>query len=285
MILMDASSIIISTIMAQSKTFEAEPELVRHTVFNMIRRYNLEHRDEYGQLVICFDNTDNWRKDTYPQYKANRKKGRDESDMNWKAIFEIIGQTKQELKEYSPYRCIEIARCEADDIIGVLCEKQMSPEPILIISPDKDFIQLQKYPNVKQYSNTQKKWVTPDIDPVTDLEIKILTGDKGDGVPNVLSNDNQLVEGTRSEVLSKKKKEALLENPEALGTSVARNIIRNRNMIDLTRVPDNLKEQIVEAFEQKPKGSVMRLMTLFTKNRMKLMLESLTDFEVRENNK
>jgi len=281
MILLDASSIFISSIMAQIDTFDREPELIRHTIFNIIRRYNLEHRDQYGEMIICFDSKGNWRKDTFPHYKANRKKGRSESEHNWEAIFGLIDTTKKELREYSPFRTIEVERCEADDIIGTLCAKQMTPEPILIISPDKDFVQLQKYPNVKQYSNTQKKWVEPDEDAETDLAIKILTGDKGDGVPNVLSDDLTLVEDRRQGVLSNKKKQALLENPESLGTTIARNIIRNRQMIDLTYVPTELQDEIMEKFEKKPGGSIMRLMTLFTKNQMKLMIESLGDFEVR----
>lgn len=285
MILVDASSIFVSSIMAQIKTFDEQPELVRHTIFNIIRRFNLEHREEYGEMVLCFDSKNNWRKDAFPQYKANRKKNRDSSDHDWKAIFDFINKTTEEIKEYSPFRCVEVDRCEADDIIGTLCEKHMNPEPILIVSPDKDFVQLQRYPNVRQYSNIQKKWVEPEVDAMTDLANKVLSGDTGDGVPNVLSDDNVLVESRRQTVLSKKKRETLLENPEGLGTTVARQIIRNRDMIDLTRTPADLKEQILEAFEQKPKGSIMRLMTLFTKNQMKLMIESLGDFEVRYLNK
>ena len=285
MILLDASSIFISSIMAQIDTFDEQPELIRHTIFNIIRRYNTEYRAEYGEMVICFDSKNNWRKRTFPQYKANRKKGREESSHDWKTIFDIIDQTKQELREYSPFRTIEVEHCEADDIIAVLCEKSNTPEPILIISPDKDFVQLQRYPQVKQYSNTQKKWVLPEVDALTDLSNKVLSGDTGDGVPNVLSDDLTLVENRRQGVLSKKKREALLENPESLGTTSARQIIRNRDMIDLTRVPEDLKEQIIESSKNKPGGSVMRLMTLFTKNKMKLLIESLQDFEVYKINK
>lgn len=285
MILLDASSIFVSSIMAQIKTFDEQPELIRHTIFNIIRRFNHEYRDTYGEMIVCFDSKNNWRKETFPQYKANRKKNRDDSAHDWQAIFGLIDQTKKELIEYSPYRCVEVDHCEADDIIAVLCEKQMSPEPILIVSPDKDFVQLQRYPNVKQYSNLQKKWVEPDVDALTDLANKVLSGDTGDGVPNVLSDDNTLIDGRRQAVLSKKKRETLLENPEGLGTTVARQIIRNRDMIDLTRVPENLKEQIIDEFGKKPSGSIMRLMTLFTKNQMKLMIESLGDFEVRYLNK
>lgn len=283
MILMDFSSLIMSSIMVQIKDINGNPDLIRHMVFNMIRRYNLEHREEFGETIICFDSKNNWRKETFPEYKANRKKNREESDIDWNMIFDIIGQVKDELREYSPFRCLEVERCEADDIIGTICEKQMSPEPILIISPDRDFVQLQRYPNVRQFSNVQKKWVEPkEGTPLDDLALKILQGDSGDGVPNVLSDDTTLTEGRRQGVLSKKKKETLLEDPQALGTTVARQYIRNKRMIDLTSTPDDLKASIMEQFQQPAKGSIMRLMTLFTKNRMNLMMESLADFEVRK---
>ena len=284
MILVDFSSLIMSSIMVQIKDLNKNPDMIRHMVFNMVRRYNLEHRDEFGETVICFDSKNNWRKDTYPEYKANRKKDREESSIDWNLIFDTINTVKEEMREYSPYRCLEVERCEADDIIGTICEKQMSPEPILIVSPDLDFVQLQKYPNVRQYSNTQKKWVTPKSGSAEeDLALKILQGDKGDGVPNVLSDDLVLVEDRRQEVLSKKKKEALLESPEAFGTTVARQYIRNKRMIDLTSTPDDLQETIMSEFVKPANGSIMRLMTLFTKNRMKLMLECLPDYEVRNN--
>ena len=282
MILIDFSSLIMSSIMVQIKEINGNPDLIRHMVFNMIRRYNLEHREQFGETVLCFDSKNNWRKETFPEYKANRKKGREESDIDWSMIFDIIGQVKDELREYSPFKCLEIERCEADDIIGTICEKQMSPEPILIISPDRDFVQLQRYPNVRQFSNIQKKWVEPkEGTAMDDLALKILQGDSGDGVPNVLSDDTTLTEGRKQGVLSKKKKLMLLEDPQALGTTVARQYIRNKRMIDLTSTPDDLKASIMEQFQQPAKGSIMRLMTLFTKNRMNLMMESLADFEVK----
>ena len=272
-----------SSVAVQVDEMDGNPDLIRHMVFNMIRRYNLQFRDEYGETVLCFDSKNNWRKDTFPEYKANRKKNRKESKHDWNMIFEVIGQVKDDLKKYSPYRCVETERCEADDIIGTIVERNNTPEPILIISPDRDFVQLQRFGNVKQFSNIQKKWVEPKEDAAADLALKILQGDSGDGVPNVLSDDLTLTEGRRQGVLSKKKKEALLEDPQALGTSIARNYIRNKRMIDLSSTPDDLKDSIMTEFANPANGSISGLMTCFTKYRMKMMMESLPDFEVKTN--
>lgn len=283
MILLDFSSIAMSSIMVRINDFEDNTDLVRHQIFNMIRQYNSQFRGEFGEMVICMDHTNNWRKKTFPLYKANRKKMRDSSDRDWKKIFEMMDTVREEVINHSPFKCVRIEGCEADDVIGVIVEKHMNPSPILIISPDKDFIQLQKYPNVKQFSNIQKKWVVPEVSAVYDLELKVLKGDTGDGVPNVLTEDDALVtEGVRQEKMTKKVIEQLMKDPEALGTSTARRIIRNRNMIDLTRTPDELKEQILDAYSKNPKGSITSLMTIFTKNKMKMLLESLSDFEVNK---
>ena len=280
MILLDYSSIAMSSVMVRIKEFEDNVDLIRHQIFNTIRMYNQEFRDEYGKMVICMDAGGNWRRGVFPEYKASRRKGRDESEHDWDKIYQVMNEVRDEVMNKTPFTCVRIENCEADDIIGAICELNTSPEPILIISPDKDFVQLQRYPNVKQWSNLQKKWVTPDVDPITDLEVKVLRGDSGDGVPNVLSDDDSLIsEDKRQSPLSKKKVAALMEDPEALGTTIARRIIRNRNMIDLTRTPDEYKQESIRQLNAGPKGNIMSLMTLFTKHRMKLLAESLQDFE------
>ena len=268
--------------MVRVDDFQEQPELVRHQIFNIIRQYNEKFRDEFGEMVIAMDHTNVWRKKSFPYYKANRKKQRKESKHDWTAIFTMMNDVREEVEEYSPYRCVRIEGCEADDVIATIIEAKNDPSPTVIVSPDKDFVQLQKYPNVKQFSNIQKKWVVPDVDPVTDLEVKVLKGDMGDGIPNVMSEDDVLIEeSSRQTPLRKAKMDMLMQDPEALGTSIARRIIRNRDMIDLSRCPDYLKKEILEAFNKPARGSVNRLMTLFTKNQMKLLLESLQDFEIR----
>ena len=280
MILLDFSSVAMSAVMVQIKEYKDKPDMVRHTIYNIIRKYNLMFREEYGEMVVCVDSKINWRRKYFPEYKAVRRQQRKNDKHDWKAIFEIFYQTKEEMKDHSPFRVIEVEGCEADDVIGTICEYDKSGKPTVIVSPDKDFIQLQRYPNISQYSNLQKKWVKPDVDPLIDLNEKVMKGDTGDGVPNVLTEDQTLMKGERQTPLSRKKLEALLEDPEALGTSIARRVIRNRTLIDLQRTPQEYKDQIITKLTEPHEGSIMTLMTLFTKNRMRLMLESLNDFEI-----
>jgi len=281
-ILMDFSSVAMASVMVRLKEVENDLELVRGMIFNTIRKYNVMHRDQFGEMVIVFDSKSNWRRDYFPEYKASRRKNRKASDHDWKAIFQIIDEVRDDVVNRSPYKTILVENYEADDVIGAICALKEDFEPILILSPDHDFIQLHQYNNVKQYSNTQKKWVVCDDNPLSDLEVKVMKGDSGDGVPNVLSEDDALIcESKRQVPLTKKKLEMLREDPEALGTTVARRIIRNRTLIDLSRTPEEGKHESMKQFETSAKGSIMSLMTLFTKHSMSMMMSSLQDFEVK----
>ena len=53
---------------------------------------------------------------------------------------------------------------QPDDIIVTLVKYYHQHEDIMIVSGDKDFIQLQQYNNVKQYAPIQKQFVGEDID-------------------------------------------------------------------------------------------------------------------------
>jgi 5'-3' exonuclease len=208
MILMDFSGIAIATIAVNKVNDE---NILRHMILNSIRMYNKKFKPEYGQMILCCDGPNNWRKTYYPQYKANRKKSRDESGFDWQEAFRIMHLVKEEIKENFPYKVLHIDQCEADDIIGTLTENTQEfgqYEDVMIVSSDKDFLQLQQYSNVRQWSHMQKKELK-DTNPKVNLIEKILTGDSSDGVPNVLSHDDTFVNGERQVPLSKKKKEAI----------------------------------------------------------------------------
>jgi hypothetical protein len=200
MILLDYSQVVISNLMAHIGTkqqTELNEDVVRHMVLNSLRKYNFTYGKKYGDVVICCDDTNYWRKDFFPLYKSHRKKDREDSVHDWNAIFEIVNNLKQELRDHMPYIVLQISRAEADDIIGSLCEEfgsytKTDLEPILIISGDKDFTQLQKYANVYQFSPMTKKFMTTD-NPERFLREHIILGDTGDGIPNIFSDDDALV--------------------------------------------------------------------------------------------
>jgi len=141
------------------KKDEINEDLLRHMVLNSLRFYNTKFGIKYGRLVICCDSRHYWRKDVFKYYKAGRKKTRDKSPLNWNLIFETLNKLQDELVEYFPYQVINVNGAEADDLIGVVAKREKKNGPVLIISNDKDFIQLLDK-NVSLYRNISKElWI------------------------------------------------------------------------------------------------------------------------------
>lgn len=278
MILIDYNGIAIGNIIVQK--LQVEEGLIRHMILNSIRMYKQKFK-EYGEVVIVADAGGNWRKDLYPEYKASRKKNRDESSMDWDEIFRITNMVREEIEENLPYRVLHIWGCEADDAIAQIALETQEfgkYEEVMIVSADKDFAQLQMYPNIKQYSPMTKKFIKEE-NPRLFLQEHILSGDNGDGVPNVLSDDKVFVEKRRQEILSKKKKELLLEDPKALGDNVYRNYLRNKKMIDLTECPEVVKKEIINKYEsQSPEGKRKKVLPYLIQKNCKLLIESVQEF-------
>ena len=261
--------------MNNSKT--VDESMVRHMILNSIRMYRKEHHDEYGEVVLTWDSKHSWRRDYYPEYKAGRRKGREESDLNWDDIFGTLNKIRNEIKENFPYKYLEIFGAEADDIIGFLCEENRD-EKILIISGDKDFIQLQKYSNVTQWSPITKKQVNG-FDPTIYLKEHILKGDTSDGVPNVLSPDNTFTDGLRQRPLSRKKIQSwLVGGGSDWNDEVKRNFQRNLTLIDLSKTPEELKNQIRLEYNNASHGDRSKLLNYFMIYKLRELTDNIGDF-------
>ena len=286
MILIDLNQVAIANLMMQPGVANSVDEnLIRHMVLNSIRSYNVKFKEKYGEVVICADDRKYWRKDLFPYYKASRKKDRAESPYDWTMIFETLNKVREELKENFPYRVVQVDKTEADDIIGTLCHKygvelmNATTERILILSSDKDFMQLQKFANVEQFSPMAKKFLKCD-NPQTFLREHIVKGDRGDGIPNILSQDDTFVQEIRQKPVSEKKLNTwLTQTPEEFcDERMLRNFKRNEALIDLGKIPADVQARILEAYENAPKNGRDKLFNYFIKNRLKQMMEHLQEF-------
>ena len=287
MIIIDMNQISLASLMMHlnmTKTKEPDENMVRHMILNSVRMYRTMFNDEYGEVILTYDSKHYWRRDFFPQYKSNRKKGREADNKDWDAIFEVLNKIKAEIKENLPYKFLEVYGAEADDIIATICkysqtEKDRSKnEKIIIISGDKDFIQLQKYMNVKQYSPILKKLVNGS-NPETYIKEHILKGDTSDGVPNVLSPDNTFTDGLRQRPLGKKKIEAWLDmDISEFKDEVKRNYQRNEKLIDLSKIPNELENEILTQFRGAPHGDRSKLLNYFIKSRLKNLTETIGEF-------
>ena len=280
MILVDMNQISVASVMMHlhmTKQTAPDEDMVRHMILNSLRMYRMRFCDEYGELVLCYDSKHYWRRDYYPEYKHSRKKGRDSSSNDWNAIFTVLNAIKAELKEFFPYKYLEVYGAEADDIIAALAgELEFDNGKTLILSGDKDFIQLQKFRNVTQYSPITKKFVNG-VDPDIYLSEHVLKGDNSDGVPNVLSPDNTFVDGIRQKPLSKKKIAAMIDG-DFPNDEVKRNYQRNKKLIDLGESPPELFIEILKEYQEAPEGDRSKLLNYFTQKRLRNLVESIGEF-------
>ena len=280
MILVDLNQVLLAGLMAQiaNQKGKLDEHLIRHMVLNVIRNHVKNFKTEYGEVVLCCDNRKYWRKEYFPFYKANRKKNRDKSSLDWHMIFDILAKLKVELKENFPYKVIDVEGAEADDIIGTLVPRHAPHEKILILSSDGDFLQLQQNYNVKQYNPSQKKYIISP-NPIMDLKEKIIKGDKGDGIPNVLSPSDCFVRDLRQKpitqkVLDKLMSESYLEQDE----TTKANFIRNATLIDLSFIPKEIKEKIINTYEE-TKPAKGKLLNYFIEHKLKNLMEVIEEFQ------
>lgn len=277
MILVDLNQVMISNLMMQLQSAPSvDRDLVRHMVFNSLRMYKKKFGNKYGDLVICCDDKNYWRKEVFPHYKASRKGDREKSPLDWNEIFTALNEVRDEIRENAPYKVIQVEHAEADDVIGTICHEhgqQLGGDPILILSGDKDFQQLQEYANIEQYSPILKKFIKCN-DPQGYLLEHILKGDRGDGVPNILSPGDVFVSGGRQKPMSKKKLIEFLENPPIDYARFKENAI----LVDLKQTPQHMKVDILEQLNSAIQGSKMKLLDLFIAKRMKLLIEVIEEF-------
>lgn len=285
MLYIDLNQVMISNIMIEVNRAKnavdkkLDEKIIRHMVLNSLRSYIVKFKKDYGEVVIACDSTKSWRKDFFPQYKANRKKDRQENpDVDWFLIFQTLNKIRAELKEYFPYKVIEVSTAEADDIIAVLATE--IKEKSMILSSDKDFVQLQKFDHIKQYSPILDRNISTE-NPVTFLNELILRGDRGDGVPNFLSDDNCFLENTRQKPISAKNLEKWVhESPGTFCTNetMRRGYARNRTLIDLTCIPVDLQDNIKKAYAEATKGKATNLLNYFIENNLTVLINRIQEF-------
>jgi hypothetical protein len=281
MILLDYSQIALSNIIVQKLNDE---NMIRHMVLNSIRMYNKRYRKEYGQMVICADGMNTWRRQYFPEYKGMRRKGKEESTMDWNEIFRIVNLIREEIQENLPYKVLHMEGCEADDIIGALAIRTQEfgqGEPVMVVSSDKDFIQLQKYNNVKQFSPIQKKAVT-DKNPRTYLFNHVMRGDSGDGIPNVLSKDDTFMSGGKQTPLRQTRIDDWAANADKLKDympeDLYRNYQRNKTLIDLNEIPENIQESIINKYDNQKLPMKMKVLNYLIKKRCTNLIECVEEF-------
>lgn len=283
MIIFDFNGVLVARII---KEFSKEPiteNLIRHIVLTSLRKYSLRHRSAFGGLVIARDGQSYWRRDMFPYYKARRKEQRAKSPLDWTLIHELTTNVAAEIQEAFPYPFIQHPKAEADDIIATLIINQgIGDEKFLIISGDQDFLQLQKYTNVKQFDPVKKIFLSHN-DPGRYLQEHILRGDSGDDVPNILSDDDTFVNKNKSQRRLMQTKVDLwvdLRPEDFCDEIMLRNYRRNEQLIDLSKVPQSLQDEILNLHATELKKPQQSLFKYFMKHNLGNLAESISDFRL-----
>lgn len=285
MIIVDYSGIAIASIFSQDRPEEIQEGLIRHMILNSLRRYNLKFRKEYGEMIIACDST-SWRKEAYPQYKAKRKSNRDESPLDWGHFFTLINGVRDEIKENMHYPVVQADRAEADDVIATLVKSTQEfgqSEPVMIVSSDKDFFQLQRYSNVKQFSPMKRDFAKVDDAAFYKFD-HVCRGDSSDGVPNVLSVDDTFTEGIRQKPMRAKKIQEWYtakddsQLMDMMGQETYRNYCRNKTVIDLDYIPEDITQDINDKYNSQTNKNKGRVLTYLIEKRCNMLIDSVSDF-------
>lgn len=303
-VILDASNIFISNVCVAYNNAgdDMTPLMIKNIILNNVAAIKKRYIDKYpGNFILACDGKGYWRKDVYPYYKMKRADGRAASPMDWAMIFDTLNELYEEIQEFFPWHLVKVDGLEGDDIISILVQHLQTnelvangvyfdePQPIIIVSADKDFLQLQDYPNVSQYSPPQRKFLKNDKSPLEDKYLKIIGGDAGDGIVNIFSDDNCFAIGKRQTPASKKKVQPILESlmntgelPDGTPQKIIDNFKRNKMLIDLVDLqsPPELKQKAIEMYESidnSNKGKGL-LYNYFVKNGMKNLLKDINKF-------
>ena len=285
MILIDFSQLAIASITGngkwqKKKLADITAQEARYMILSSILKAKRQFGRKYGEVVICCDAPSSWRKEYFEFYKAHRKKQRNDSGIDWKTIFHHLSEIRPELMENLPYKVLQVDKCEADDIIAVLCQKYSRNEKILIYSSDKDFAQLQQYPNVEQYNPRTKQYFRVD-DPKAYAKEHIILGDGGDGIPNIKSADNVFLDpnNRQKSIFREHLKEWIVAPPtEWCDDVMLRGYNRNQTLIDFDYIPSKFVAEIFENYDAAHVATRKQLSEYFRAKKLKNMVKDLQDF-------
>ncbi len=284
MILCDLNQLIYANVMVsvhKEHNTDINEGLIRHMTLNSVRLINRTFKEQYGELVVACDHPKSyWRRDLFPYYKANRKEIRDKADVDWAMVRQSVHNIVSELHDHFPYRVINVEGAEADDVIGAIAIKYAHDMryPILIISRDHDFFQLHEFLNVRQYNWIDRKFVTCN-DPAQTLLEHVIKGDSGDGIPNILSPDNSFVLKIRQKPMTASRMQTYLNQDwQTAPEDIKRNYQRNKQLIDLSYIPENIRDRVHESFDRQDGKGRGQMFNYFIKFKLKELMGDINDF-------
>jgi hypothetical protein len=293
-ILVDFSSMLITKCTGFSAEFTRGQSVIkmnqiaRHVFLDSMLEVHKKWSDKCGEIVICADDENYWRKDIFPNYKASRKATKEASKTDWDSIKAIRTDLEAELREVFPWKVVKADHAEADDVVGVIVKyhntndlkllgMMEAPQKCLAISSDHDYLQLYRYKHYAQWC-PRKKIILPKPESTFLLE-KILRGDSGDGICNVMSHPDSLVNGIKQTSCTNKFVEAALKAPRDLPPEIMKRLVENRNLIDFDCIPKNISESIIHEYTSaNPVKDKTKIFQYCVDRRLKQITEKVSQF-------
>lgn len=267
--------------MTKGVSGDVDLETFRYMALNSLRAINMKFRSDFeGPYIVAVDSSPSWRKEIFPFYKLKRHDSRESSPIDWELFYSCLSEIVQEIDEHLPFHVFKFDRCEADDVIGVLARKSIEEfKPVLLVSGDKDFIQLyiDSGTLLTIYDNVRDRYFVHD-DPKRYLFEHIMKGDSGDSVPNVLSPENSFAIKQRMKPMRQKRLDDLWENGiDVFEQEQMRRVKLNRKLIDLSCTPRELQQGIIHKYNGlTPKRT--NLLSYFQKHGLGKFASQLGDF-------
>jgi 5'-3' exonuclease len=194
------------------------------------------------KLIIAIDAGNYWRTSYYKEYKENRKSIRQASIINFDVFFKVLNEFTENLKTLLSNVCfLTVPTCEADDLIAVLTKYIYPNDEVICISTDRDMYQLLQYQNYKQYNAVKHQYIEC-LDPKTYLLTKIMTGDRGDNIPNVKKGIGKV---HIAKILSENLDTWL--DSDKINRS---NFERNFQLISFEAIPSEIVNQIIKTYNE-----------------------------------
>lgn len=289
LLVIDVSNIAVATLTANfnPKTQDQiNHDIVRHIVLDTIRYNVMKFKAEYPDIVLAFDDNKYWRSGVAPYYKKRRAADKDKSDWDWTRLSGFLNPTYDEVRLNLPYHGIRVDFAEADDVIAVVTEYAVSKgKRVMVVSADSDFPVLQRLAGVRQWSPTQKKFITPKYgSPRNDLRMKIIKGDKKDSIACIKMRSDYIVskvEGERAPQIRAAELEAWLEAEDptvGMPEEWAERYRENEKLRDFKFIPKDIANNILEAYNSPKIGNKSKMQKYFTEHKLMRMFEKISDF-------
>lgn len=245
--------------------------MVYHLFLNKLLMLKRKFKVNNNNIILTFDHKIMWRRKYFQYYKVKRQELREKSGIDFKQLFEIIDNIYCFLFENCSFITLRHKFLECDDWIGILT-KYYKNEDVIIVSSDKDFYQCHSE-RIKQFDHIKNKYISIN-NPKLELMIKILSGDKTDGIPNILSDgDTFCVKEKRQKAMGEKKILNILREKNLklflTENNCIENFKRNKKLISFEEIPLKIQKLIIEKVKNyKIKRDRLKVMAFLHNNRL-----------------